>query len=132
DPGLVQATTAADQDSSALVPVEPKEMAFAPEMRVDASFEGVMPAASPATPGEPAAHTFEQSIADHVLVRPPWYVRPAFRMLRIPLAMIVLGAVLSVIPYPRYVTDECNVLPLTRSEVRAEVDGILTSIPFDE
>lgn len=64
--------------------------------------------------------------------QPPWYLRPAYRAMRIPLVLIALGIAAALIPYPQYVTDECSVLPEARAEVRAQVDGILSTILVDE
>ncbi len=64
--------------------------------------------------------------------RVPWYRHArARRLLPLVLVTAALGAG-ALITYPRYVTDECVVLPLRRSEVRAEIDGILAEIFVDE
>lgn len=39
---------------------------------------------------------------------------------------------LAVIPYPLYITQPCTVRPLSRAEVRAQVDGIIAQVMVDE
>jgi multidrug resistance efflux pump len=110
--------------SSALVPIAvPEDSVDAPLVSLHAQGDAALG----------STNTVEDSLGTPLEEpRPPWYVRPAARTLRIPAAVCGLSAILAVIPYPRYVTDECVVLPMTRSEVRAEVDGILGNIPLDE
>lgn len=66
------------------------------------------------------------------LERPPWYTRAWVRRVRVPAIAVGLLGALAIFPYPRYVTEECNVLPLSRVEVRAQVDGIIAEILADE
>ncbi|XXX72013.1 efflux RND transporter periplasmic adaptor subunit [Sorangium sp. So ce134] len=67
-----------------------------------------------------------------VRIEAPWWTRPAARRVLGPcLAALLLGA-LAVIPYPLYVTEPCVVLPFTRVEVRAQVEGLVAEILVDE
>lgn len=100
----------------------PEPTASAPEPEAEA------PAPEPAAEEAPPAAEEAPWVPD----KKPWYAMRWFRWLRVWGTFALLVGGLQLIPWPRYVTEECLILPVGRVEVRAEIDGILTQIAVDE
>jgi multidrug resistance efflux pump len=98
----------------------------------------VVPQPIPEPPPPPVA-VEQPSAAPPIEQRPQkeWDVeRPSFfaRHRRLCILGILVGivALLAVIPYPLYITEPCNVRPATRSEVRAQVEGVVVQVLVNE
>lgn len=66
------------------------------------------------------------------LERPPWHERHAVRRARAVAAVLVVAGGVAAVPYPRYVTEECVVLPVRRLDVRADVEAVVKAIRVEE
>jgi multidrug resistance efflux pump len=80
----------------------------------------------------PGAPTLPDQKPEDVFARPRWTTRPWVRRGRVPALAVAIAGGLALVPYNRYVTEECRVLPSSRVEVRAQLDGIISEILVDE
>ena len=87
---------------------------------------------SPQAPSSGVVTPEDETDAPWSVETQAWYKRTWIRrLLYLSIPVAVVGA-LAVIQYPVYVTEQCVVRPVSRSDVRAPIAGILAEIYVDE
>lgn len=136
-PAQADATPAAPAPAQAEAATPPPAQAPAPAQAEAAPPPAATPQAPAQSPQAPPAQSPAPAAAaakdpGYEVEKPPWYRRKRPRRLAIAGGVLAALFILSIIPYPLYITEECVVSPVDRAEVRSQISGIIAEVMVRE